>query len=89
MSQAPAVAIAVARRGGADAILLAFITTPPMPLMQKRANSEYGLKVLVPVNERHQKAVEYRSYSLVRRKQRYKDDVASEIKKSRKKEATN
>lgn len=46
-----------------------------------------GLKVLLLAKERFQKAVEYRSYRLVHKFQRYDDEVASEIQRVRKKVA--
>lgn len=48
--------------------------------MDKRIYLESGLKGLVPVNERNQKAVDYQSCSLIYNLQRYEDNVASDLK---------
>lgn len=57
----------------------------PTHLAQKRIYSESGINVLIPVNARYQTAVDYRSYRLIRKSQRYDEDVASEMQKMRKK----
>lgn len=55
--------------------------------MHKEPFFESGLKVLVPVETRYQKAVDYSSYCPILKSQRYNDDVAWELQEERKKNA--
>lgn len=59
-------------------------TTPPT---QKESDFQSSLTVLVPVNKRYQKAIDYRSYDLIHNLQRFEDDLSSEKQKMRKKVA--
>lgn len=86
MSRRSAVTIVVVRREGADNIAVANII-PPTPLARKRDVSKTSFEILVPANKRYEKAVDYRSYHLIQKSQRYENDVPSKIQKMRKKVA--
>lgn len=59
----------------------------PAPPTGKQDLSNSGLVVLIPANERHQKAVDCRFYHLIHKPERYDDDVSSEIQQMPKKVA--
>lgn len=63
----------------------ATVSIAPLPEKCKQTNSVSGLNVLIPVSERFRTAVDYSSYKLILKSQRYDDDVASEMQRMRKK----
>lgn len=57
----------------------------PTPLAHMRSDSQSGRKGLIAVNENYQKAVDYPSYHLISKLQRYDDDVTLKMLTVRKK----
>lgn len=79
MSRISAATVDVVRKRGASAIA---VTDTIAPQHLRRVSDMFpSLKVQLPVSERYQEAVYYRSCHLMHIFQRYDDDAASKIQK--------
>lgn len=79
MSQISTVMIAVSKRLRSEANLAADTISLQSPA-QKRDCSKSSLRVLLSVNEKYQKGVDYQSYRLYHQLHREGDDIASETR---------